>query len=693
MSVQSEINRLRNEILKHDRLYYLEQKPQISDFEYDALLRRLKELENLHPELITPDSPTQRVSGGVSSTFKPVRHASPMLSLDNTYNEEEIRQWHQRIMKILPAAEKPRYLIERKMDGLSCALSYENGLFIRAATRGDGETGEDVTLNAKTLRSIPLKLNLHSSCPHFLEIRGEVLMTQADFEAVNEEMKKNGEEPFVNPRNCASGSLRQKDPAITAKRRLRFYAHSFGAWKSGAPPQDGNGFGAMRYHSLAARKSDAPSPNSQSNFLKICREMGFQVEPYELFDSIEEVIAFHKNFREKIIPSLPYAVDGLVVKVDSFAQQKILGFTNKSPRWAVAFKYPGAQASTVVKQVDFSVGRTGVITPVAKVEPVFCAGVTISSVTLHNFDEIKRLGLGVGDTVIIERAGEVIPKIVQVSQKARPSAKIAPPSLCPVCQSKVIKEKEEEVAYKCPNPSCPAQIRARLLHFASRKAMDIQGLGEAAVDQLLNLGRVKDFADLYSLNADDLTKLELFADKRAQNLLDQIHASKQKPLSRLIYGLGIPQVGEKTAEILAERFSLEELMSATQEALQKIQEIGPVVSGGIVDFFSRDEIKNLIMRLKEAGLDMKKEKRDFSQRPLESMSFVFTGELKTMSRQEAEEKVKTLGGKASSSVSSKTSYVVAGAEPGSKLKKARDLGIKILDEEEFLYLLKENSGK
>ena len=669
MSVQAEINRLRNEILKHDRLYYLEQKPQISDFEYDELMRRLKELENLHPELQTPDSPTQRVSGGLSSSFSPVRHASPMLSLDNTYNEEEIRQWHQRIMKILPAAEKPRYLIERKMDGLSCALSYENGLFIRAATRGDGETGEDVTLNAKALRSIPLKLNVQSSCPRFLEIRGEVLMTFADFEAVNEEMKKKGEEPFVNPRNCASGSLRQKDPSVTAKRHLRFYAHSFGAWKSSAPP------------------------DSQSNFLEICRELGFQVEPYELFNSIEEVIAFHKNFREKIMPTLPYAVDGLVVKINSFAQQKILGFTNKSPRWAVAFKYPGAQASTVVKQVEFSVGRTGVITPVAKVEPVFCAGVTISSVTLHNFDEIKRLGLGVGDTVLIERAGEVIPKIIQVSKKARPSSKIAPPSLCPVCQSKVIKEKEEEVAYKCPNPSCPAQIRARLLHFASRKAMDIQGLGEAAVEQLLNLGRVKDFSDLYSLNAADLTQLELFADKRAQNLLDQIQASKQKPLSRLIYGLGIPQVGEKTAEILAERFSLEELMSASQETLQKIQEIGPVVSGGIVDFFSRDEIKNLIMRLKQAGLDMKKEKRDFSQRPLESMSFVFTGELKTMSRQEAEEKVKSLGGKASSSVSSKTGYVVAGEAAGSKLKKARELGIKIMDEEEFLKFLGQNNGK
>ncbi len=670
MSAQAEINRLRNEILKHDRLYYLEQKPQISDFEYDSLLRRLKELEDLHPELITPDSPTQRVSGGVSSSFNPVRHASPMLSLDNTYNEEEIRRWHQRIIKILPIAEKPRYLIERKMDGLSCALSYENVLFIRAATRGDGETGEDVTLNAKTLRSIPLKLNAQSSCPRFLEIRGEVLMTQADFKAVNEEMEKSGEEPFVNPRNCASGSLRQKDPSVTAKRRLRFYAHSFGAWKSDAPP-----------------------PSSQSNFLKICRELGFQVEPYELFDSIEDVIAFYKKFREKIIPTLPYAVDGLVVKVDSFAQQKILGFTNKSPRWAVAFKYPGAQASTVVNQVDFSVGRTGVITPVAKVEPVFCAGVTISSVTLHNFDEIKRLGLGVGDTVLIERAGEVIPKIIQVSQKARPSSKIAPPSLCPVCKSAVIKEKEEEVAYKCPNPSCPAQIRARLLHFASRKAMDIQGLGEAAVEQLLNLGKVKDFSDLYSLNSDDLTKLELFADKRAQNLLDQIQASKQKPLSRLIYGLGIPQVGEKTAEILAERFSLEELMSASQETLQKIQEIGPVVSGGIVDFFSRAEIRNLIMRLKQAGLDMKKEKKDFSQRPLESISFVFTGELKTMSRQEAEEKVKSLGGKASSSVSSKTGYVVAGSEPGSKLKKARELGVKILDEEEFLNFLNQNNGK
>ncbi len=682
MSVQAEINRLRNEIIKHDRLYYLEQKPEISDFEYDALMRRLKELENLHPELITPDSPTRRVSGEVSPSFAPVRHASRMISLDNTYNEEEILDWHSRIAKILPSGTKPQYLVERKLDGLSCALTYEKGLLNRAATRGDGETGEDITPNAKTLRTIPLKLNLplrHAEYLERLEIRGEVLMTQADFERVNAEMKKNGEEPFVNPRNCASGSLRQKDPSVTARRRLRFYAHSFGAWEH-------SGERALTYQDIYALP-----PDTQSDFLELCKKFGFQVEPYEIFESIEEVIKFYKKFKDEIMPTLPYAVDGLVVKVNSFAQQKILGSTNKSPRWAVAFKYPGSQASSRVKAVEFSVGRTGVITPVAKVEPVFCAGVTISSVTLHNFDEIERLGLGVGDGVLIERAGEVIPKIVRVSQKASHSLEITPPVLCPACQSKVIKE--EQVAYRCPNPSCPAQIRARLLHFASRKAMDIQGLGESVIDQLLEKKLVKDFSDLYHLKIEELTALDLFASKRAQNLLDQISASKQKPLSRLIHGLGIPQVGEKTAEIIAERFSLEELLSASGEELQKIQEIGPVVSEGIVDFFSRSEIKNLITRLKEAGLNMKKEERSFSQRPLEGKSFVFTGELKSMPREEAESKIKSLGGKVSSSVSPKTSYVVVGEAPGSKLKKAQELGVQILNEEKFLELLNQHNAQ
>ncbi len=671
MSVETEISHLRSEILKHDRLYYLEQKPEISDFEYDALMRRLKELEELHPKLVTPDSPTRRVSGGISSTFAPIRHASRMISLDNTYNEEEILDWHKRITKILPSGAKPQYLVERKLDGLSCALTYEKGLLVRAATRGDGETGEDITPNAKTLRTIPLKLNLSSRRSEYLnllEIRGEVLMTQADFEKINGEMKKNGEEPFVNPRNCASGSLRQKDPSITAKRRLRFYAHSFGAWEG-----------------------KSSEPLCQSDFLELCRDFGFQVEPYEIFESIEEVIKFYKKFKDQIIPTLPYAVDGLVVKVNSFAQQKILGSTNKSPRWAVAFKYPGSQAISTVKTVEFSVGRTGVITPVAKVEPIFCAGVTISSVTLHNFDEIERLNLEVGDAVMIERAGEVIPKIVRVSQKASHSLKITPPSRCPACQSKVIKE--EHVAYRCPNPSCPAQIRARLLHFASRKAMDIQGLGEAVIDQLLEKELVHDFANLYHLKMKSLSELELFAEKRAQNLLDQINESRKKSLSRLIYGLGIPQVGEKTAEVLAERFSLDELVSASREELQKIQEIGPVVSEGIVDFFSRSEIKKLISRLKEAGLNMNKEKRDFSQMPFAGKSFVFTGELESMSREEAESKIKSLGGKTSSSVSSKTSYVVAGKEPGSKIKKARELGIQILNEEEFLKLLTQYDGR
>jgi DNA ligase (NAD+) len=658
--IQAEIERLREEIRGHDRRYYIDDSPVVSDTEYDKLLRFLQDLEQQYPEIITPDSPTQRVGGGVSTTFASVKHAVPMVSLDNTYNEDEIRQWHERIVKLLPKSEVPSFVVEPKVDGLSCSLTYENGVLKRGATRGDGETGEDVTGNVKTIKSVPLKLE--GTAPKNLELRGEVVMYDEDFRKINEAEVKAGREPFVNPRNCAAGSLRQKDPKITASRHLRFIAHSFGVWDGG------------------------PAIDRHTSFLRHCELLGFQANRHQELASIDQVIAYFDEFRDRIMPKLPFAVDGLVVKVDCYKQQKILGFTAKSPRWAVAFKYPAQQASTTVDEVVFSVGRTGAITPVAKVKPVFCAGVTISSVSLHNFDEIGRLGLKVGDRVMIERAGEVIPKIVKVVEAAKMGKAIKPPKNCPVCGDKIEKD-EEFVAYYCPNPSCPAQLKRTFLHFASRQAMDIRGFGEETVDQLVDSGRVKNIADIYSLTKEDLLKLELWKDKKADNLLAQIRDSKEQPLPKLINALGIRQVGEKTGETLAENFSLEDLASASSEDLQRIKEIGPIVADSIAGFFQSAEVRALLAKLKKAGLNFKKHAVARTSSPLSGKTFVFTGELSGLTREQAAEKVKALGAKESGSVSAKTSYVVVGENPGSKFKKAQALGVSILSEAEFLKLV------
>lgn len=664
--LEAELESLRAEIREHDRRYYLLDAPTVSDTEYDRLMARLKELEAAHPELITPDSPTKRVGGGVSSDFKPVRHVEPMMSLDNAYEEADIRAWDERVRKNLPPGETPEYLVEPKIDGLSCALTYEKGVLVRAATRGDGEVGEEVTANARTIRNIPLRfLGPKEKHPDFLEIRGEVYMTFADFERLNEEQKRAGREPYVNPRNCAAGSLRQKDPQITAARRLRFTAHSYGKW------------------------TGIPEPESQSNFLEHARALGFVSNaPFsKIFPDVDRAIEYWKQYREKEMPKLAFAIDGLVVKVDSFAQQRRLGFTARSPRWGIAFKYPAQQATSKVVDVVFSVGRTGAITPVAKVEPVYCAGVTISSVTLHNFDEIERLGLKVNDRVLIERAGEVIPKIVKVVEKAKRRIAVVVPKKCPDCGSPVVKE-EGQVAYRCDNPSCPAQLRRTLEHFASRGAMDIVGLGDAAVDQLVEKGLVKDVADVYSLTKEQLLDLELFADKKAENLLAQIEASKKKPLDRVINALGIRHVGEKTAEVLAERLSIDELLAADEEKFQAVPDIGPIVAQSLHAFFSSPQGKSLVARLLKAGVEMPKlERKVRAGAPFAGMTFVFTGELTQFTREQAEETVKSLGGKASGSVSSKTTYVVAGEAAGSKLKKAESLGVKVLSEKQFQEML------
>jgi DNA ligase (NAD+) len=659
---KAEISALRAELRAHNRRYYELDAPTISDAEYDALMARLKALEAAHPELATPDSPTQKVGGAVSSSFAPVRHARPMLSLDNTYNADEIRTWNDRVLKNLPAGQVPVYVLEQKLDGLSCALTYEKGRFVRAATRGDGETGEDVTENVRFVHNVPGELK-GSALPETLEIRGEIVLFFEDFKKINEEEALAGRPPFVNPRNCAAGSLRQKDPQVTKRRRLKFFVHSYGDW--------------LPEHRMA----------SHSEFLDRCKAMGFSVEPYTKAGSIDDVISRYDDFRDHGVAKLPYAVDGLVVKVDSFAQQRRLGFTAKSPRWAVAFKYPAQQATTVVKDIEFSVGRTGTITPVAKVEPVFCGGVTISNVTLHNFEEIERLGVRIGDSVLIERAGEVIPKIVKVVKKAKKTVVIIVPKTCPTCGGPVIKE-EGLVAVFCDNPSCPAQVRRTLEHFASRPAMDIVGLGDSAVDQLVAKKLVKDAADLYDLKKQDLMGLELFKDKKADNLLAQIEASKTKTLDRVIYGLGIRHIGDRTAETVAERMDLDSLLSATEEDFTAVPDIGPVVAKSLHAFFSSAAGRKLISRLRDHGVKMIKPERVIAAgAPFAGMTFVFTGSLSKFTREDAEEKVKSLGGKASGSVSAKTTYVVYGEDAGSKLKKAAALGVKTITESEFEKML------
>ncbi|MFH1619227.1 MAG: NAD-dependent DNA ligase LigA, partial [bacterium] len=520
-NIKAEIEKLRAEIRRHEYLYYVLDKPDISDADFDLLMRRLAELEKKYPKLIRPDSPTMRVGGIPSRDFAPVRHFVPMLSLDNISSAEELLAWHDRVKKnlgFLPSTDGAssafELVVEAKIDGLSCSLLYENGLLRTAATRGDGETGEDVTSNARTIRSIPLRLEKEPAT--IMEIKGEVYMERADFKKLNREQLRNGLEPFANPRNAAAGSLRQKDPRITSSRRLRFFVHSFGMMK------------------------DGKFPDTHWEYLKLCKNLGFAVCPArKLCADIHDVISFFDDYAEKRL-QLPYEIDGLVVKVNSLQRQKLLGFTAKSPRWAVAFKYPPQQAVTSVKSVVFSVGRTGVITPVAELEPVACSGVTISSSTLHNFDEIKRLDLRTGDRVVIERAGEVIPHVVKVVASARTGKEreILPPQKCPACGAKTSRD-EEEVALRCVNPSCQAQFRRALLHFGSRNAMDIAGLGEAVVDQLLAKKLVGDFSGIYRLTKEDLLTLEFFKDKKSQNLLDEIEKSRTKLLSRLIYSLGI----------------------------------------------------------------------------------------------------------------------------------------------------------
>ena len=666
--VKRRVEKLREEIRHHDYRYYVLNQPEISDKEYDDLVRELKQLEKKYPELITPDSPTQRVGEKPIEGFKTVRHQVAMLSLDNTYSNEEIMDWDKRVHKGLPG-EKVEYVAELKIDGVGVSLTYEKGFFAVGATRGDGIVGDDVTQNLRTVKSVPLRfLSMDpSQLPDLIEVRGEVFMEKKDFEKLNQEKKRKGEDLFANPRNAAAGSLKLLDSRITAERKLSCYIHSFGTLKGGK------------------------SYNTHWEFLQSAKRLGLRVNPdIKLCKDIDDVIHYCTDW-EKKRGALSYEIDGMVIKVNLLVQQRDLGYTMKSPRWAIAYKFPAQQATTTLKDIILQVGRTGVITPVAILEPVECAGVTISRATLHNFDEIKRLDVRIGDRVILERAGEVIPKIVKAVESVRKGRReiFKVPEKCPECGGRITKEKEEEVAYRCINPSCPAQLERGLVHFASRNAMDIEGLGESVVEQVVRNGLVKDFADIYSLRKGDLLQLELFADKRAQNLLDAIEKSKQRPLSRLLFALGIRHVGEKAAETLAEEFgSLDKLMEANEEDLQRIPEVGPALAGSVREFFQQKEIRRLIDRLKKAKLTLEQERVEKGPQILAGKTFVFTGELKGHSRSEAEELVKNLGGKTSSSVSKKTSYVVAGESPGSKYEKAKELGVPVLSEEDFVKLIK-----
>ena len=660
------ISKISTEIEEHNYKYYVLDQPAISDKEYDDLLKKLIKLEEQFPDLKALDSPTQRIGVKLTSQAKSVTHKAKMYSLDNTYSVDELTDWHARVCKGL-AGKSVEFVAELKIDGVSAALTYENGRFLLGATRGDGTTGEDVTSNLKTIRSIPLSLKGkgEAALPDLLEVRAEVYMNRKDFEILNKARKAAGEELFANPRNATSGSLKLLDSRITARRKLNCFVHSFGVL---------TGQVAIK---------------TQWEFLQRVSAWGFCVDKnHRLCVSLNDIIDYCKEYQEKR-EQIPYEVDGIVIKVNSLDQQKKLGNTLKSPRWAVAYKFPAHQATTTVKDIIIQVGRTGVLTPVAEVEPVECAGVTITRSTLHNFDEVKRLGIKKGDRVLIERAGDVIPKIVKVvatNTKAKQKV-FAVPKKCPECGGPIIKERSDQVAYRCLNPACERQLERRLIHFASRAAMDIEGLGESAVAQLLKKGLVKDVADIYYLKRNDLLKLELFKDKKADNLLSAIQSSKPRPLSRFLFGLGIVNIGEKAAYILAQQFkNIEALQKAKKGDLEAIHEIGNVMADAVVSFFKTPASKKLISKFIRAGVNVE-ETAVKASRGLTGKKFVFTGELAGLSRSEAEARVKQKGGDIASTVSAKTDYVVVGKSPGSKYKKAVDLGIKVLDEKQFILLV------
>jgi DNA ligase (NAD+) len=666
------IYKLRKELDRHNRFYYLEAAPAISDRDYDRLMRELMDLEEAFPELMTPDSPSRRVGGAPLEKFRTVEHKVPMLSLDNTYSREELEEFAVRVQKGL-GGQPFSYFVEEKVDGVSIALVYEDGILTLGATRGDGRYGDDITENIKTLGSIPLRLPAPGSsykgpAPRLLEVRGEAYISRKQFEKINQEKEKADEELFKNPRNACAGSLKLLDPKLVAARKLDALVHGLARYDGENPPQ------------------------SQSEAMAFLTELGFKVIPdaqkckdmTEVFGVVDAI--------EKKRDKLQYEIDGVVVKVDQFEDQKTLGMTSKSPRWMIAYKYPAEQAETFLRDIKIQVGRTGVLTPVALLEPVQLAGTTVSRASLHNQDEIERLDARIGDCVLIEKSGEIIPQVISVNLQKRNGnpAKFIFPKKCPVCGEKAGKY-GEEVAVRCLNPLCPAQLKGALKHFAGREAMDIENLGIAIIDQLVAKGLVKDLADLYFLKIADVEALERMGEKSANNLIEGIEKSKKRPLARLVFALGILDVGVHTAFILADKFgSIEKLSKATVEDLEGIREIGPVTAESIVGFFQQSSTKRLLKKLEDAGVHMNIVEKIAGDNPFRGKTVVLTGSLEKMERSEAEALLRKLGAHPSGSVSKKTDILVAGPGAGSKLAKAQELGIPIWDESQFLAELKKS---
>ncbi len=664
--VEKQISALRETLRHHEYLYYVLDSPEVSDAKYDVWMRELRALEEAHPELRTPDSPTQRVGGKPKEGFAKVAHSRPMLSLDNAYDEGELREWDRRVHE-LAAGEDIAYTCELKLDGLSLALTYEGGMLVRGVTRGDGAIGEDVTSNVRTIRSVPLSISaakLHDSgLPENFEIRGEVVLPIAAFQKLNAEREEQGLAPAANPRNAAAGTLRTLEPNIVAQRRLDFYAYF---------ALDERGFIFSR----------------QSESLDALATAGFRVNPKRrLVHTLDEAWQFISQ-ADGMRDTLPYEIDGVVLKVDSTALQGRLGFTGRAPRWAIAYKFAARAGTTQVENIVVQVGRTGKLTPVAELTPVAIGGTTVSRATLHNADEIERLGLKIGDFVTVERGGDVIPKVVEVLREKRPAdaRDFSFPSHCPECGSAVVRE-EGEVDWRCINVNCPARLRESLLHFAARGVMNIEGLGEAVVNQLTERGMVRNLADIYRLDEAALLSLDLVKHKKAHALLQQIERSKQAPLDRVLLGLGIRFVGERTAQFLADAFgTMDRVMEASEEELERVQEIGPRISMAILEFFALPGNRELVEKLRVAGLNFAAEQKETSSK-LNGLTFVLTGTLPTLTREEAKKRIEGEGGNVTGSVSKKTNYVVAGMDPGSKLDTARKLNVPVLDESGLLMLL------
>jgi len=660
-SLSQKVEKLRDELRRHEYLYYVLDAPEISDAEFDAKMRDLKRLEELHPELVTPDSPTQRVGGKPREGFVRAPHSSPMLSLDNAMGEGELRDFDRRVRGLLKG-EKFHYVAELKLDGLSMAVHYENGTLARALTRGDGVVGEDVTENARTIRSIPLHTLKRSGN---FEVRGEVVLTTKAFEKLNTECAASGLRTFANPRNAAAGSLRVLDPSITASRQLDYFTY------------------------FLIENGD-PVRATQWEALETLKEMGFKVSlNRKLCADIEELLAFCNHWEERR-ESLPFEIDGVVAKVDSVEQQNRLGWTAKAPRWAIAYKFAARQAETVVEDITVNVGRTGVLTPTAVLKPVNVGGVTVSRATLHNEDEIERLGVQSGDTVLLERAGDVIPHVVRLVKQGEHRRKFHMPRHCPICGGEVVRV-EGEAASRCINTNCPARLKESVLHFAARGVMDIDGLGDALVNQLVDQGLVRSVADLYRLTAEQLMELERMGKKSAEKLIANINASRRQPLPRILNALGIPFVGERTAQFLAEAFGdFDKIAAASEEELQKAEEVGPKVARSIKRFFHEQRNRDLVERLRSEDLPFHYQAARKHTGALAGLTFVLTGTLPSLTREEAKERIEKAGGKVAGSVSRKTSYVVAGEEAGSKLNKAKELGIEVLDERGLVAMMKED---